>query len=320
MMQRLIVTGGCGFIGSNFILHMIKKYPSYKIVNVDNLTYSGNLNNLNEIEKDEMYSFVKENICSPKMANIIQERDIVINFAAESHVDNSIKDSSAFIETNVLGTYNLLETARKNMAKLFVQISTDEVYGSLNFDGRSSKETDSLNPSSPYSASKAAAEMICLGNIKTFKQPIIITRSSNNFGPYQFPEKVLPLFVTNILEGKKLPLYGDGKNIRDWIYVKDNCDAIDFIIHNGLLGEIYNICGKNELNNLNLTKQVLKQMGVGKEFIEYVKDRPGHDLRYSLDCSKINSLGWYPKTNFQESLKETIIWYRNNSHWWRPLK
>ena len=321
MSKKVVITGGAGFIGSNFLRFMINKYPNYKFVNIDKLTYSGNKENLKDIEQKVNYSFFQEDICNKKaMAEIIQEGDVVVNFAAESHVDNSILDPNIFITTNVLGTQILLDVAREKKANLFIQISTDEVYGSLNFDQQSSKEEDPLLPSSPYSASKAAAEMLCMANFRTFNQPIIITRSSNNFGPYQFPEKIIPLFTTNLLTGKKVPLYGKGKNVRDWIYVLDNCEAIDHIINEGKPGEVYNIGGGNELRNIDLTKAIIEKMEKDESFIEHVQDRLGHDLRYSLDCSKIKSIGWNPKFNFQEALSETLDWYKNNKFWWEPLK
>ena len=319
--KRVIVAGGCGFIGSNFLILMVNKYPNYQFINIDKLTYSGNQENLKQIENQSNYAFIQADIANYDfMRNIIQEGDVIVNFAAESHVDNSIKEPQIFIQTNVLGTHSILEAARQKKAGLFVQISTDEVYGSLNFGDASSKEQDVLNPSSPYSASKAAAEMICLGNIKTFKQPIIITRSSNNFGPYHFPEKVVPLFITNLIEQKKVPLYGTGKNVRDWIFVQDNCEAIDFIIHNGQVNGVYNIGGGNEITNIGLTKLILEQMGAGEESIQLVEDRKGHDLRYSLNCEKIKALGWKPRFNFDKALSLTIEWYKNNKWWWQPLK
>lgn len=320
-MQRIIVTGGAGFIGSNFLHYMTSKYKNYYFIVIDKLTYSGNLENLKELEGKENYQFVKEDICNlDAMLSIIKEGDIVVNFAAESHVDNSIKEPSIFIKTNVLGTHSILEAARRNKAKLFLQISTDEVYGSLSLDEESWTEEFKLKPSSPYSASKAAAELICLANFKTFGQKVIITRSSNNFGPYQFPEKVIPLFVTNLIEGKKVPLYGSGNNVRDWIYVQDNCEAIDFIIHHGKEGEIYNIGGECELTNLELTKKILNEMRKNESSIERVQDRLGHDLRYSLNCDKIKNLGWKPKFKFDEALKKTVEWYIENKEWWMPLK
>ena len=308
---RVIVTGGAGFIGSNFLHYMIEKHQDYKFINIDKLTYSGNQNNIKHLESQENYSFLQEDICDKeKIAMLIEKGDIIINFAAESHVDNSILDPGIFIKTNVLGTQNLLDICREKKAALFVQISTDEVYGSLNFDQKSSVESDMFNPSSPYSASKAAAELLCTAAIKTFNQPIIITRSSNNFGPYQFPEKVIPLFITNLLEERKVPLYGAGENVRDWIYV----------IHNGKVGEVYNIGGGNELKNIDLTNLIIGAVGKDNSFIEHVKDRLGHDLRYSLNCSKIHKLGWKPRFEFEQALKETIKWYINNKDWWAQLK
>lgn len=319
--QSVVVTGGCGFIGSNFLRYMVNKYPNYHFINIDKLTYSGNLGNVKDLEEKDNYEFIREDITNHHaMLDIIPIGSIVVNFAAESHVDNSISDPAIFIKTNVRGTHSVLEAARKNRAKLFVQISTDEVYGSLDFESPSSKESDRLCPSSPYSASKAAAEMICLGNIRTFKQPIIITRSSNNFGPYQFPEKVIPLFVTNLFEGLKVPLYGSGQNVRDWIHVQDNCEALDFIIHSGTPGEIYNIGGGNEIKNIHLTKTILSALNKSEDSIKPVEDRKGHDLRYSLNCSKIYDLGWAPRFNFSEAILDTINWYKKNEVWWKTLK
>lgn len=318
---EFVVTGGAGFIGSNFLRYMINKYPDYSFVNVDKLTYSGNLKNVADLEDNENYRFVKADICdSERMEKVISGGSVVVNFAAESHVDNSITGPLIFSETNVLGTANLLECVRKKKARLFVQISTDEVYGSLNFKDRASREDEVLRPRSPYSASKGGAELACQGYFHTFGLPIIITRSSNNFGPFQFPEKVIPLFVTNLIQGKKVPLYGDGKNVRDWIYVQDNCEAIDFIIHNEEIGEVYNIGGGNELSNIELTKEILQFMGKDDSSIEPVEDRKGHDLRYALECGKIHGLGWRPRFKFEDALIRTIDWYRNNEDWWLPLK
>ncbi|MEK6825988.1 MAG: dTDP-glucose 4,6-dehydratase [Nanoarchaeota archaeon] len=319
--KKVLVTGGAGFIGSNFLKIMVQKYPDYQFINVDALTYSGNLNNLQDILDKKNYRFIHAKIEDRElMERLIDEQTVVINFAAESHVDRSISAGDRFLKSNTEGTFILLEAARKKKSLLFIQISTDEVYGSLPLDHPSSKEGDPMNPSSPYSASKAAAEMFCLSNIKTHKQPIIITRSSNNYGPYQFPEKVIPLFVTHLLQGKRVPVYGTGKNIRDWIYVTDNCEAIDFIIHHGKIGEAYNIGGGNEIANLELTQSILRGTGFGDEMMEFVADRPGHDLRYSLDSSKIKNLGWQPKFNFQQALAQTIEWYKKNPQWWMPLK
>jgi len=318
---RVVVTGGAGFIGSNFLIHAVNKYPSYKFVNVDKLTYCGNPENLRELEGKPNYSFVEEDICSREaMLDVVEPGSVVVNFAAESHVDKSIQSADPFIQTNIVGTNVLLEVARQKQAGLFVQVSTDEVYGSLGFDAPSSTEADTLKPSSPYSASKAAAEMLCFGAARTFKQKIVVTRSSNNFGPRQYPEKVMPLFITNLLEGKKVPVYGEGKNVRDWLYVQDNCEAIDLVMHEGEPGEVYNIGGGNEVANIELTRSILEGMDAGEESIEFVKDRPGHDLRYSLDCSKIGRLGWTPRYEFGEALRETISWYKDNQGWWKPLK
>ena len=317
--MKLLVTGGAGFIGSNFIRLIVNKYPDYKVVNLDKLTYCGNLANLKDIEKSKNYKFVKGDICDKKaVEEAMKGCDMVLNFAAETHVDRSIADAGVFVKTDVLGTYNLLEAARKFKIKKYIQISTDEVYGSI--EKGSFKENDNLNPNSPYAASKAGADMLVRSYIVTYKLPAVITRSSNNFGPYQYPEKVIPLFITNLLEGKKVPLYGDGLNVRDWIYVIDNCEAIDFIMHNGKEGEIYNIAGGNEIANIRLTKMILEGVGRDEGFIDYVKDRLGHDRRYSLDCSKINKLGWKPRFEFHKALKETIKWYKENESWWKKLK
>jgi len=317
--MNILITGGCGFIGSNFIKYWLKNYPEDNIINLDKLTYAGNLDNLRDIEHNPKYKFVKGDICDKDLMNeITKDIDIVFNFAAESHVDNSIKGPLIFTETNVLGTHILLEAAKNNNIKKFIHISTDEVYGSTR--DSSFRETDILKPNSPYSAAKAAAEMIARAYNKTFNLPVIITRSSNNFGPYQYPEKLIPLFVTNLMENKKVPVYGSGLNIRDWIYVIDNCEAIDFVSKNGITGEIYNIGGGNEVPNIEITKKIIKQMGKDDSFIEYVPDRLGHDFRYSLSCEKLHKLGWKPRFDFENALKETIEWYNNNEEWWRKLK
>lgn len=318
--MRLLVTGGAGFIGSNFIRHIIKKYPRYKIINLDKLTYAGNLDNLKDIENNSNYTFIKGDICDRKIVDdLSKDVEAIVNFAAQSHVDRSIIDASEFLRTNIDGTYNLLETTKRHNISRFVQISTDEVYGSI---GKGSfKETDPLSPSSPYAASKAAADMIVHSYRVTFNLPTIVARSSNNFGPYQYPEKIIPLFITNALEDKPLPLYGDGMNVRDWLYVVDNCEAIDLILHKGKEGEIYNIGGGNELKNIDLTRMVLKIVGKPESLIQPVKDRPGHDRRYSLDCSKIEKeLGWTPGFDFEKALEETVKWYMDNQWWWKKLK
>jgi len=317
--MKILVTGGCGFIGSNFIHYFLKGHPEDSLVNLDNLSYAGNLENLKDIEENFNYRFIKGDICDRKVVEeSMQGCDAVINFAAESHVDRSIADASPFIQTNVYGTFVLLETAKKYNIPCFVQISTDEVYGSIK-EGPFS-ENSPLKPNSPYAASKASADLICLSYYKTYEFPIIITRSSNNFGPFQYPEKLIPLFITNLLEGKKVPVYGKGKNIRDWLYVEDNCRAIDLVITKGKVGEIYNIGAGNEKTNLFITETILKKMGKGIDMIEFVKDRPGHDFRYSLDCSKIKKLGWKPKISFEEGIEKTISWYQENEVWWKKLK
>ena len=317
--KRLLVTGGAGFIGSNFIHYILNKYDDYEIVNFDKLTYAGNPENLADIQDDKRYRFIRGDICNREaVAAAIKDADIVINFAAESHVDRSIEDPGSFIQTDVFGTFVLLEASRNNEVSLYVQISTDEVYGSI--ENGSFKETDPLKPNSPYSASKAGADMIVRSFNKTYGLPIIITRSSNNFGQNQYPEKVIPLFVTNLIDDMPVPLYGDGMNVRDWIYVEDNCAGIDFVMHKGKAGEIYNIGGGNERPNIWITRKVLEIMGKPESMIKYVKDRPGHDRRYSVNCDKLKSLGWNPKYDFESALERTVMWYQQNEKWWRKLK
>lgn len=318
--MKLLVTGGAGFIGSNFIRYILGKYPEYNILNLDKLTYAGNPDNLKDIAENPRYNFVKGDICDNGLvAKAIKEDiDVVLNFAAESHVDRSILSPDEFVLTNVLGVNSLLKVAQEKGVKRFVQISTDEVYGSIK-EG-SFKETDLLTPSSPYSASKAGGDLVAYSYWVTYKFPVIITRSSNNFGPYQYPEKVIPLFITNALEGKRLPLYGDGLNVRDWLFVLDNCEAIDLILHKGVDGEIYNIGADNELTNSELTKRILDILGKPEDLIEYVEDRLGHDRRYSIDSSKIRKLGWKPRHDFEKALEETVRWYENNRWWWEKLK
>jgi dTDP-glucose 4,6-dehydratase len=317
---KILVTGGAGFIGSNFIRHILKKYPDYEIINLDKLTYAGNLDNLRDLEKNIRYEFVKGDIADPKIADkCIKQVQVVVNFAAETHVDRSIVSAGDFVKTNVFGTYVLLEAAKKNSISKYIQISTDEVYGSI--EKGAFKEADNLQPSSPYSATKASADLLAISYHTTYQLPVIITRSSNNFGPYQFPEKVIPLFITNALEDQPVPLYGDGKNVRDWVYVLDNCEAIDQILHKGISGEIYNIGGSNELTNIELTRKILELLGKGDELIKPVTDRLGHDRRYALDCFKLRSeLGWKPQHDFNQALKETITWYKENQQWWKKLR
>lgn len=326
-MTRVLVTGGCGFIGSNFIRHALEKHPDWSITNFDKLTYAGNLDNLKDVEsrysrQKGRYNFVKGDICDEKAVNgLMKDSDIIFHFAAESHVDVSIKDPFVFTNTNVLGTHVMLEAARKSGIKKFIFISTDEVYGSIR-EGSFTEESP-FRPNSPYSSSKAAADLLARSYNKTYGLPVIITRSSNNFGPFQYPEKVMPLFITNLIEGKKVPVYGTGMNVRDWIYVIDNCNGIDFAAEKGKIGEAYNIGGGNEKTNIDMTKTILKDMGKDDKedsFIEFVKDRPGHDFRYSLDCTKMKKMGWKPRHSFDSAIKETIDWYKNNERWWKPLK
>jgi len=319
--MRLLVTGGAGFIGSNFIRHMLGSHPSCEVINLDLLTYAGNLHNLKGIDNNPKYSFINGDICNLDLVRATLDRfdiDAIVHFAAESHVDRSIADASAFVRTNVIGTHTLLEGARLHDIPRFIHISTDEVYGSTTVG--SFQESDILAPSSPYSASKAGSDLLALSYYTTYKLPVIITRCTNNFGPYQHPEKLIPLFVTNLIEGKKVPIYGSGKNVRDWIYVKDHCQAVEFLLERGRLGEIYNIGGGNEKTNLEITDLILKLLEKDSSMIEFVTDRPGHDFRYSLDCSKIHALGWRPGYTFETALQETVTWYVQNEWWWRPLK
>ncbi|MDD5748058.1 MAG: dTDP-glucose 4,6-dehydratase [Actinomycetota bacterium] len=315
--MKILVTGGCGFIGSNFIRFMFKKRNDIEIVNLDKLTYAGNIENLRDIEGKFDYRFVRGDIRDEALVDglITEGFDAVLNFAAESHVDRSIAGPRPFIETDVLGTFTLLEVSLRREVPKFIQISTDEVYGSIE-DG-SFDENSALCPSSPYSASKASADLIALSCHKTYGIPVMITRSSNNFGPHQYPEKLIPLFITNAIENRKLPLYGDGKNVRDWLYVTDNCRAIDMVLEKGSPGEVYNIGGGVEKSNIEITRLILNILGKDESLIEYVRDRPGHDRRYSLECSKIASLGFLTGSNFEEKLKETVDWYVENRWFWK---
>lgn len=319
MALKLLVTGGLGFIGSNFIRLMLGKYPDYHITNIDLQTYAGNPDNLRDIEKSSNYTFIRGDICDRNIVDkVMQNVDVVVHFAAESHVDRSIDDASAFVRTNVLGTFVLLDSALKNNIKRFIHISTDEVYGSIKKG--SFKETDILTPSSPYSSSKAGSDLLARSYFITHKLPVIITRCTNNFGPFQYPEKLIPLFITNLIENKKVPVYGTGKNVRDWIYVEDHCKAVDFVLHKGNPGEIYNIGGGAEKTNLEITEKILAMLGKDDSMVEYVKDRLGHDLRYSLDCTKLRNLGWAPEHEFDDVLCDTVRWYVKNRWWWEKLK
>lgn len=320
--ERILVTGGAGFIGSNFVRYMLNKYKNYKIVNLDLLTYAGNIKSLDDIKDNPNYLFVKGDIADNKLVDkIVSENkiDVIINFAAESHVDRSINNPEIFVKTNVLGTQNLLEVAKKYSIKKFFQISTDEVYGSLGKTGYFTEKTH-LSPNSPYSASKAGADLLVMAYHYTFGLPVNITRCSNNYGQYQFPEKLIPLFITNALDNKQVPLYGDGLNVRDWLFVEDHCSAIDVVLHKGKNGEIYNIGGNNEKTNKYVTDTILKFLGKDSSLIKYVADRLGHDRRYAIDATKIKEeLGWQPKYRFEQAIEKTIQWYIDNKSWWMPL-
>lgn len=320
-MKTMLVTGGCGFIGSNFVHYVLANAPNYIVVNFDALTYAGNLENLQDVENHPRYQFVKGDICDVAAVDkVMQGIDVVVHFAAESHVDRSIMDPGIFVRVNVMGTQNLLDAARKHSVQRYIQISTDEVYGSLGPTGRFTEDTP-LAPNSPYSASKAAADLLVRAYCHTFGFPGIITRCSNNYGPYQFPEKLIPLFISNALSNKPLPLYGDGMNVRDWIYVEDHCAAIMVVIEQGRLGEVYNIGGNNELTNIAITREILRQLGKPESLIQFVKDRPGHDRRYAIDSTKIQrELGWQPKTSLAEGMARTVKWYVANRAWWERIK
>ncbi|MCX5726501.1 MAG: dTDP-glucose 4,6-dehydratase [Candidatus Saganbacteria bacterium] len=318
--MKLLITGGAGFIGSNFIRHILAKYPDYEVINLDKITYAGNLENLKDIEGKPNYKFVKGDICDEKEADKVLSSgiDTVVNFAAETHVDRSILGAEGFIRTDIFGTYILLEASKRHKVSRYIQISTDEVYGSI--ERGSFSEKSPLAPNSPYASSKAGGDLLVRSYNKTYNLPAVIVRSTNNYGPYQYPEKFLPLFITNALEGKKLPLYGDGKNVRDWLHVLDNCEAIDLVMHKGVPGDIYNVGGGNERENLEVAKMIVHELGKSEGAIEFVKDRPGHDRRYSIDPSKLKALGWAPKRNFEKGLIDTIIWYKNNRNWWLAVK
>lgn len=319
--MKILVTGGAGFIGSCFVRHMLTKYSDYKIINLDALTYAGNIENLDDIKDNKNYTFIHGNICDKKLVrDIVAETDCIINFAAESHVDRSITGPEIFIETNVAGTLNLLQAAKELGIQRFLQVSTDEVYGSLGKDGYF-YETTPLAPNSPYSASKASADLLVRAYFETYKLPVLNTRCSNNYGPYQYPEKLIPFFISKLLKNEKVPVYGDGLNVRDWLYVYDHCSAIDTVLHKGREGEIYNIGGHNEKTNLEITKLILEAMGKDESSIQYVKDRLGHDRRYAICNDKIQSeLGWSPSLTFEEGIKLTIDWYLNNQDWMQHIE
>ena len=318
-MRKLLVTGGAGFIGSNFIRYMLNKHDDVAVINLDKLTYAGNPDNLKDFEKEDRYRFVRGDICDASVVDtLVREADVIVNFAAESHVDRSIGNPDDFIKTDIFGCFVLLEAARKYGVQRFVQISTDEVYGSIK--NGLFKESDPLMPSSPYSASKAGADRLVYSYHVTYALPVVIPRSSNNFGPYQYPEKLISLFVTNALDNQHLPIYGDGKNIRDWLYVLDNCEAIDLIMEKRKDGEAYNVGAGNEKTNLEITELILENTRKPKSLMTFVEDRKGHDRRYALNTDKIQKLGWKPHHEFSQALAETVEWYRDNRWWWEKLK
>ena len=320
-MTTVLVTGGAGFIGSCFVRHELKKHPDYKIINIDALTYCGNLENLKDVENNPNYKFVHGNICDRNLVrDLVKEADLVVNFAAESHVDNSIKHPEIFVETNVQGTLNLLQASKELGVERYLQVSTDEVYGTLGKTGYF-YETTPLAPNSPYSASKASADMLVRAYRETYGLPTLNTRCSNNYGPYQYPEKLIPFFISQLLKGEKVPVYGDGLNVRDWLYVYDHCEAIDVVLHKGKVGEIYNIGGHNEKTNKEITRLILDAMGKDESSIKYVEDRLGHDRRYAISNDKITfELGWKPSLTFEEGIKITIDWYLNNQEWIKSIE
>jgi len=319
--MRLLVTGGAGFIGSCFVRHVLKKHPTYKIINLDALTYCGNIENLDDIKNNQNHTFVHGNICDRKLVrDLIAQVDCVVNFAAESHVDNSIKHPEIFIETNVQGTLNLLQASKELGVERYLQVSTDEVYGTLGKTGYF-YETTPLAPNSPYSASKASADLLVRAYNETYKLPVLNTRCSNNYGPYQYPEKLIPFFISQLLKDEKVPVYGDGLNVRDWLYVYDHCEAIDVVLHKGKIGEVYNIGGHNEKTNMEITRLILAAMGKDETSIKYVEDRLGHDRRYAISNDKITSeLGWKPSLTFEEGIKITIDWYLNKQQWIKNIE
>jgi dTDP-glucose 4,6-dehydratase len=319
-MLNVLITGGAGFIGSNFVRYSLNQHPDWRVTTLDKLTYAGRRENLHDVMSDPRHTFVHGDICDVALAApLVEQSNVVVHFAAETHVDRSIMSAGDFIRTDVEGTFVLLEAARraKNLHR-FVQISTDEVYGSV-ATGHS-KETDELRPRNPYSASKCGADRLAYSYFATYNVPVIVTRASNNYGPYQFPEKIIPLFVTNLVDDIPVPLYGDGANVRDWLHVLDHCRAVDFVIERGVDGEVYNIGGGNEVKNLDLTHRILQLAGKPASLIKPVQDRQGHDRRYALDTTKLQALGWKPQVSFDAGLAATVAWYRENEWWWRPIK
>jgi dTDP-glucose 4,6-dehydratase len=313
--MRIAVAGGAGFIGSNFVRLLMGEHPKDSVLVVDKLTYAGNLRNLDDFRDDRRFSFVQMDICDPQIADVIRGCDAVVNFAAESHVDRSIENAAEFVRTNVEGTYRLLEACRHAGIGRFLQISTDEVYGSLGAEGKFSEATP-LAPNSPYAATKASADLLVLAYVHTYRTPALITRCSNNYGPYQFPEKFIPLMIAQAMAGEPLPVYGDGKNVRDWIHVEDHCRALDTVLRRGRDGEIYNIGGECEMENIEVAHRILAALGKSRDLVRYVTDRPGHDRRYAIDCSKLKGeMGWQPRCQFDDGLAQTIAWYRTNRPW-----
>ncbi|KKQ52525.1 MAG: dTDP-glucose 4,6-dehydratase [Parcubacteria group bacterium GW2011_GWD2_38_11] len=320
--MRILVTGGAGFIGSNFVHYILKTYPDYEVVNLDALTYAGNLENLKELEGNPRHRFVKGDICNADLVDeLVKEVDIIVHFAAESHVDRSILNSAAFVRTNVIGTHTLLEAAKKAGNLRFHHVSTDEVFGSLGPQDAPFSEVTPYDPRSPYSASKAGSDHLVRAYYHTHNLPITISNCSNNYGPYHFPEKLIPLVVTNLMEGKKIPVYGDGLQVRDWLYVEDHCRAIDTIIHKGKIGETYCVGGNGEKTNIEIVKTILKLLCRDESWIEYVEDRKGHDKRYAINFDKIrNELGWQPQMTFEDGIEKTIAWFQENEKWWKNIK
>jgi len=319
---KILITGGAGFIGSNFVRYLLSEYPSYRVVNLDKLTYAGNLDNLSDLKDNPNYQFVKGDVCDPQVVNRVvgDGVDAIVHFAAESHVDRSIDDPAVFVRTNVLGTQVLLESALAFKTGRFIHISSDEVYGSLGKQGKFTEDSPLL-PNSPYSASKASADLLARSCFQTFDLPVVLSRSTNNYGPYQFPEKLIPLFITNALSDQPLPIYGDGLYVRDWLFVQDHCQALDLLLHNGRPGQIYNVGGGNERTNLEITRMILEKLGKPQTLLKHVKDRPAHDRRYALDCSKIkDELGWEPETSLEQGISETVEWYLANQAWWQKIK
>lgn len=319
--MKVLITGGAGFIGSNFVLYMVNKYPEYNFINLDSLTYAGNLENLQSLNEASNYQFIKGGITDRSLVESIVSKDVeaIINFAAESHVDRSITEPDIFVKTNIMGTQVLLDAAKKYNINKYLQVSTDEVYGTLGATGLFSESTP-LAPNSPYSSSKAGADLLVRAYHETFNLPVNITRCSNNYGPYQFPEKLIPLMIINALNNKQLPVYGDGLNVRDWLHVEDHCRAIDLVLHQGRNGEVYNVGGNNERTNIQIVKRILSELGKTDDLIHYVKDRPGHDKRYAIDAAKITKeLGWSPKYTFETGITETIKWYLDNQAWWERI-